>query len=116
LVIDDDPSVTHTFRLFLESAGFEVDTFNDPIDVIRTFSAENYDLLLIDVRMPKINGFKLFQELKKIDFKIKACFVTGFESYYVSLQEQFSLDVNCFIKKPISKEELIEHVLKRLTN
>jgi two-component system, OmpR family, response regulator ChvI len=116
LVIDNDPNVTHTFRLFLESAGFEVDMCHNPLDVIRTFSAGYYDLLLIDIRMPKMNGFKLFQKLHTIDIKIKVCFVTGFESYYVSLKEQFSLDVNCFIKKPISKEELIEYVIKRLTH
>ena len=66
--------------------------------------------------MPKMNGFKLFQKLKKIDIGTKVCFVTSFESYYNSLKEQFSLDVNCFIKKPISKDELIDHVLKKLTS
>ena len=115
-MIDDDPDITYNFRLILESAGFNVDTYNDPIALLRVYNPKQYDLLLIDIRMPKLNGFKLYQKLKKIDFNIRVCFVTSFEPYYNSLTEQFSLDVGCFIRKPLSKDELIEHVLKKLAS
>ena len=84
------------------------------MSLLREYSPNQYDLLLIDIRMPRMNGFELYQKLKKIDFNIRVCFVTGFESYYNSLREQFSLDVNCFIKKPISQDELVDHIWKKL--
>lgn len=116
LVVDDDPCITQIFQLFLESAGFMVETLNNPHKLIKSFTPGYYDLILLDIRMPRMNGFILFQKLKLIDPTIKVCFITGFEAYFISLKEQFSLDVNCFIKKPISQYDLVRHVKKQFKN
>jgi DNA-binding response OmpR family regulator len=115
LIVDDEFDITSTFKMGLESKGFKVDTFNDPEEALSNFKAGIYDLLLLDVRMPRINGFQLYEELKKIDDKIKICFITAFEVYYRSLREQFpEVKVDCFIKKPIEIEELARRIQSEL--
>jgi CheY-like chemotaxis protein len=114
LVVDDSIDTNLFFKAALEEEGFSVDAFTDPFEVIQTFKPKFYDLLLIDIRMPQINGFELYKLLKGIDKSIKVCFITGFEPYYQSLSEQFYLDTNCFIRKPIEKSDLIRHVINQL--
>jgi two-component system, OmpR family, response regulator ChvI len=115
LIVDDDFDITSTFKMGLESKGFKVDTFNDPEEALSNFKAGIYDLLLLDVRMPRINGFQLYEELKKIDDKTKICFITAFEVYYRSLREEFpELKVDCFIKKPVEIEQLAERIQSEL--
>ena len=94
---------------------FVVDTFNDPQEALSNFKAGLYDLLLIDVKMPKMNGFELYRELEKIDDKAKVCFITAFEVYYKSLRELFpTVNVDCFIKKPITTKDLVERITTEL--
>jgi two-component SAPR family response regulator len=94
---------------------FVVDTFNDPQEALSNFKAGLYDLLLIDVKMPKMNGFELYREIEKIDNKAKVCFITAFEVYYKSLRELFpTVKVDCFIKKPITTDDLVERIMMEL--
>jgi two-component system, OmpR family, response regulator ChvI len=79
LLIDDERDITFAFRTSLEDKGFIVDSFNDPQEAVSNFKAGFYDLLLIDVKMPKMNGFELYQEIEKVDNKAKVCFITAFE-------------------------------------
>jgi len=79
LLIDDERDITFAFRTSLEDKGFIVDSFNDPQEAVSNFKAGFYDLLLIDVKMPKTNGFELYQEIEKVDNKAKVCFITAFE-------------------------------------
>jgi len=115
LLIDDERDITIAFRVSLESNGFIVDTFNDPEEALSNFKAELYDLLLIDIKMPKMNGFELYQEIAKVDNRAKVCFITAFEVYYKSLRELFpSTNVDCFIKKPITTDELVQRIRTEL--
>ena len=115
LIIDDDPDIILSFKNGLESNGFEVDSYNDPLLALKNFKANFYDLLLIDIRMPHMTGFKLFQKINKIDNKAKVCFITAFEVYYQALFEEFPyLNHTCFIRKPISIEELVKRIKKEL--
>jgi CheY-like chemotaxis protein len=114
LVVDDNIETISFFKITLEQEGFYVDIFSDPLEVIQSFKPDYYDLLLLDIKLPHINGFELYRLLKGIDKSIKVCFITGFEPYYKSLTEQFDLDVNCFIRKPIKKNELIKHIIDQL--
>ena len=94
---------------------FVVDTFNDPQEALSNFKAGLYDLLLIDIKMPKMNGFELYREIEKIDNKAKVCFITAFEVYYKSLRELFpTVKVDCFIKKPIRTDDLVERIMIEL--
>ena len=115
LIVDDDQGTTLPFKMGLENQGFTVETFNDPKLALLNFNSGSYDLALIDVRMEGMNGFELVQELKKIDQKLKVCFITSFKAYYDSLiQEYPNMDHKCFIQKPISIDDLIKHIEKVL--
>src|SRR5215212_9364625 len=115
LLVDDEQDVAYTFRIALEDKGFVVDTFNDPQEALSNFADGLYDLLLIDIKMPKMNGFELYQKIEKIDNKAKVCFITAFEVYYRALLEEFpDLDQKCFIQKPISIDELVKRIQKEL--
>jgi DNA-binding response OmpR family regulator len=111
LLVDDEPDVTLTFKMGLEGKGYKVDAFNDPEEALAHFKIGAYDLLLLDIKMPKMNGFQLYEELEKLDKEPKVCFITAFEVYYRSLRELFpQIDIDCFIKKPIDTEELIKRI------
>ena|SRR5919197_2725657 len=116
LAVDDEPDITATFKRALEKAGFEVDTFNDPLKALSHFKQDHhYDLLLIDIRMPNLNGFRLYKELRKIDSKPKVCFITAIEMYYDEFVKVFpSLPVKCFIRKPISPSNLVKQIKAEL--
>ena len=85
LIIDDEPDLTFVFKMGLEDNGFVVDTFNDPQQAISNFKINFYDLLLIDIGIPNMNGFEFYREIRKIDDKVKACFFTASEAYYKNL-------------------------------
>jgi DNA-binding response OmpR family regulator len=115
LIVDDDPDIILSFKNGLESNGFEVDSYNDPLLALKNFKANFYDLLLIDIRMPGMTGFKLFQKINKIDNKAKVCFITAFEVYYKALLEELPyLNHKCFIRKPISIDELVKRIKKEV--
>jgi two-component system, OmpR family, response regulator ChvI len=124
LLVDDDPDILLTFKTGLENdksrvlgegVKVQVDTFTDPKEALTSFKAGFYNLLLLDIRMPNINGFELYEELKKIDDKPRVCFITAYELYYEALKKDFpELDIGCFIKKPISIEDLATRIRNEL--
>ncbi len=65
LIVDDEPDVTGTFKVGLEERGFKVETFNDPEMALSNFKPGKYDILLLDIKMPKMNGFELYEKIKK---------------------------------------------------
>lgn len=117
LIVDDDADITTTFKAGLTTYGFDVHTFYDPKEAIQAFRPDAYDLLLLDIRMPKINGFELYRELEKIDNKPKVCFITAFPVYYESLKEFFpTKKIHSFIKKPIEVQALASLLRTELDN
>jgi len=114
----------------LEDSGFKVDVFNDPIQALSGFKSGLYDLALLDYKMPNMNGFELYREIKKIDDKIRVCFITAFEVYYEELKKKFQsssnasppqqyrkeVDVKCFIQKPIDIDELVKRIKEELNS
>jgi DNA-binding response OmpR family regulator len=107
LIVDDEPDIAQVLKMGLEDNGFVVDVYNDPLDVISNFKADSYDLLLLDIKMPKINGFELYNKLHQIDEKAKICFITAYELYYDEFKRMFpKLKVDCFIRKPVSINNL----------
>ncbi|HEY6163393.1 MAG TPA: response regulator [Nitrososphaeraceae archaeon] len=81
LVVDDEPDTTLAFSIGLEDSGYPVDAFNDPLSALESFKEEkkSYALALLDVNMPKMNGFELYNEIRKLDDKVNVCFVTAFD-------------------------------------
>lgn len=115
MVVDDDADTALSLKLLLEGLGYTVDVFTNPIKALSAFKPYHYELIFLDVKMPHMDGFELYQEFKKVDKKCKVCFITAFEAYYQSLKEFFpKLDVTCFISKPVTRKNLLEHVTREL--
>jgi two-component system, OmpR family, response regulator ChvI len=119
LIVDDEPDVILPFKLGLEDNGFKVDTFTDPLIALSTFKENSscYALALIDIKMPKINGFELYKKMIKINDKIKVCFITAFDiqkedrnTTISSPSSLLSADKKpvTFIRKPITIEEMVQ--------
>ena len=79
MIVEDDQDIARLFAISLQDNGFAVDVFNDPLSALSNYKPGLYDLLLLDIRMPTMNGFELYQKIKDKDEKVKVCFITAFE-------------------------------------
>ena len=111
MVVDDESDVTIFYRITLEYYGFVVDTFNEPREALLSLKSDYYDLVILDIKMPDMNGFELYKEMKEKDPAVKACFLTC-DLYYEKFRnkEYSTLDKELFIRKPIENQELIEKI------
>jgi DNA-binding response OmpR family regulator len=115
LIIDDDPDVTTVFGLGLQDEGFDVYTYNDPLEALSQFRPNFYDLLLIDINMPKMNGIDLSIQILELDTNVKICFVTAGEANIEVLRELYpTRSIGCYIKKPVTIENLVRRIKSEL--
>jgi DNA-binding response OmpR family regulator len=115
LIVDDDPDMTSIFSLGLQDEGFEVYTYNDPLEVLSQFRPNVYDLLLVDISMPKMNGIDLSRQLLELDPNVKICFITAGEANIEVLRELYpTRDIGCFIRKPVTIDQLVRRVKAEL--
>ncbi len=117
LIIDDEPDITYTIKNILEDNGFAADTFNDPILALNNYKVNFYDLVILDIKMPKINGFELYIKIRQQDPKSKICFlteITTFNEVFRKTRLSFGKTINedYFIQKPIKIQDLV----KKLTS
>ena len=133
LIIDDNPDITLTFKKMLEDPqigefvdemqqkakitnsikrkSFEVIIYNDPFLALSEFKPDFFHLILVDVNMPKINGFEFSTQILKIDPEPKICFMSSGQVNQEALKEVYpTLSIGCFIKKPISSRDLIRRI------
>jgi two-component system, OmpR family, response regulator ChvI len=112
LAVDDNPDITLTVKLGLEASGlFEVETFNDPELALSSFKTGLYDLALLDMRMPKMYGHELYDEMKKIDGRLKVCFMTATYQNYEALRAAFpTIEIECYIQKPVEIKDLVRRI------
>ena len=115
LIVDDDPDVTTVFGLGLQDEGFEVYTYNDPLEVLSRFRPNFYDLLLVDINMPKIDGIELSRQILELDANVKICFITAGEANIEVLRELYpTRNIGCYIKKPVTMDQLVRRVKAEL--
>jgi two-component system, OmpR family, response regulator ChvI len=116
LIVDDEEDITSILKKGLENYGYEIDTFNDPLLALSSFRAGSYDLILLDIRMPKMDGFELYEQLQNIDGRVRICFMTAYEVYTEALKELFpdSYSSICFIKKPFSVQDFVERIRREM--
>jgi CheY-like chemotaxis protein len=137
LLVDDEPDITLTYKSALEGAyddtgggdddddgggdskktrtKFEVHAYNDPLEALLNFKPNFYDLLLIDINLPNMNGFELCEKLLKMDINMRVCFITAGEANIEALREVYpTISVGCFIKKPVRIDQLVKRVKAEL--
>jgi DNA-binding response OmpR family regulator len=81
LLVDDESDITYTIKNLLEDNGFKVAEFNDPFLALNNYKVNFYDLVVLDIKMPKINGFKLYIKIREQDHKAKICFLTAITTF-----------------------------------
>ena len=114
LLIDDESDITATLSIALEDYGFEVDSYNNPLAALSNFKLKYYDLAILDIKMPEMNGFELFGKIRKEDENLRICFLTAMSE----LREHMSdinelnpaLDKSQVIRKPISNKDLLKDI------
>jgi PleD family two-component response regulator len=113
MLVEDEDDIVMLFEMILGSdAELKIDSFTEPFAALNNFISGLYDLIMIDVTMPKMNGFELYYKIRKLDDKVKVCFLTAGEMYDEEIRKETfpELDTNCFIRKPIANQDLIQRV------
>ena len=113
MLVEDEDDIVLLFKMILESdAGLKVDSFTDPFAALNNLRSGQYDLIMIDIALPKMNGIELYYKIRKLDNKVKICFLTAGEMYYEEIRKQVfpELEANCFIRKPVANEDLVRSV------
>jgi DNA-binding response OmpR family regulator len=121
LLIDDEPDITFTIKNILEDEGFKVDSFADPIIALKSYRSNFYDLVILDIKMPKMDGFQLYVKIREQDPKVKICFLTASELFYEKFRKTRSelgktIGEDYFIQKPIKNEDLIRKITSIIDN
>ena len=117
LLVNNDPEIALAFKIGLEDNGFAVNAFNDPQIASSNFKDGLYDLLLLDIKMPKMDGIEFYQRMKEIDKKVKVCFITASEIYYyekITKELLPTLGVRRLIRKPIKIIDLVKDLKQEL--
>jgi DNA-binding response OmpR family regulator len=117
LLVDDEHDNSSIFTIGLKDNGFYVDTFDDPISALSAFKPDFYDLLILDIKMPKMDGYELYENIRKIDNKVKVCFVTAsveeyredYQQSFTSFRSSSSSNIS-FLTKPITIDDLVKKV------
>jgi len=117
LIVDDDEDITNLFQTFLEYDGYKVNAFTDPIDALYYFRKNVYDLVLLDLKMPKMNGIVLSHKLQNIDPNLLFRFITAANKEYLEYLKKNNPDIEkIVIYKPIWLNELRTKVHSLLFN
>ena len=115
LLIDDEPDITFTIKSMLNDNGFQIYTFNDPITFLKLYRSNFYDLVILDIKMPNMDGFELYNKIREKDPQVKICFLTASELFYEEFRKaRFLLAEKIgeeyFIQKPIKTEDLVQKI------
>lgn len=113
LLVDDEADIVHVLKRGLEVKGIEVDAYDSPQEAINSFKPNLYDLAILDIRMPGLNGFALQRQMKKIDPALTTCFLSAFEIHPKEFEKVFPSmadSVKTIIKKPVTINSLIKEI------
>jgi CheY-like chemotaxis protein len=112
LLVDDEPDICMIYQLALEDAGYQCSTYTDPVQALQEFKPAYYDLILLDIKMPVLNGFELCKEIREIDKRVHIIFITASEAYYEKFRGQHFPELGKinYIQKPIENDELVQIV------
>jgi CheY-like chemotaxis protein len=88
MLVDDEPDINAALSVVLRRGGYDVDTFDNPFIALEKLKPGFYGLIILDVKMPQMDGFELYREIKKVDRKAKICFLTASELYYENFRKE----------------------------
>jgi DNA-binding response OmpR family regulator len=107
LFVNDDVDTTTVMKEGLSIHGYEIDTFVDPNLALQNFKEGTYDLLLLDVLMKGLDGFELYNKMRKIDQNIKVCFISASNTFYEKYKRLYpEIKNECYIQKPLGIKNL----------
>ena len=115
LLVDDEADHCLVYQMVLEDAGYECKSYTDSIKVLQEFRPSYYDLVILDIKMSKLDGFTLCEKIRERDKAMQIIFVTAAEEYYEKFRKQYypelsnDININC-LQKPIANEELVQIV------
>ena len=120
LVVDNEADITYALENALENYGYSIDSFNDSMLALNSYKSNFYDLVILDIKMPKMDGFELYNKIKEKDPKVKICFLTASELFYEEFRKTRymlgeKLGEEYFIQKPIKIDDLVQKMVA-LTN
>ena len=112
LVVDDEYDISLTIKIVLEENGFKVDSFTKASEALENFTTSLYDVVILDVKMPEMDGFSLYKKIKKLDDKVIICFLTAAgDGYYKILKKNYpGINEDCIIYKPVDNESLLRQI------
>ena len=118
LLVDDEPDICMVYQMVLQDAGYECRSYTDPLKALQEFRVNYYDLILLDIKMPVLNGFELCKRIREVDRTVHIIFITASEAYYEKFRGQHFPELGKinYIQKPIGNEELVQIVNMIIAN
>ena len=106
MIIDDDVDITNLFSIFLEHNGYSVDAYINPVEAFNNFRKNSHDLIVLDLKMPKMDGMTLYHKIKEIDDKVIICFTTADINYIEDLRKGIINIEKFVLYKPVLLKDL----------
>jgi DNA-binding response OmpR family regulator len=121
LLVDNEVDITFALENVLEDNGFKVSSYNDPILALDNYQINFYDLIILDIVMPKMDGFELYGKLREKDPKAKICFLTASELFYEELRNARiklgeKIGEEYFMQKPIKTNDFLRKLNTLIIN
>src|SRR5918912_2721715 len=117
-VVDGEYDLCVDYQMVLQDAGFECISYIDPVKALKEFRPDYYDLILLDIKMPVLNGFELCKKIIELDRTVHIVFITASEEYYEKFRSQHFPELGKinYIQKPIGNDELLQIVNTIVSN
>ena len=120
-MVDNEVDITFALENALENYEFKVNSFNDPVMALKSYRNDFYDLVILDIKMPKMDGFELYTKIRELDPNVKICFLTASELFYEEFRKMRlklgeEIGEEYFIQKPIKTHDLLEKLNKLIIN
>ena len=112
LLVEDDEFIGESIKDYLELEGNRVDYYNSPLKALEEVYPSHYDIFLLDINMPEMNGYEFYEELKRYASDVPVIFITAY-SDMEHVEKAFEMGAADYIKKPFELKEL-ELRIKRL--
>lgn len=118
MLVDDEIDILSIVGRSLELGGFEVHAYSNSTRALLDFKPNYFDIMIIDIRMPAIDGFELYRQIREVDVNVKVCFFTAFEASEAVFNNTIGkIDPHAkFIRKPMGGRELLKIIERMLSH